>query len=162
MPLKRLFERVLLRPADLEPSRDDFEVVGVFNPGAVRVKDEVMLLVRVAERPRTERPGYTALPRWSSHGNLAVDWVSNEELEPVDPRVVKRKADGLVRLTFTSHLRVVRFGDGRIRRRGPADHATLRPLLLHVCRGVASWGGHGPRLDARFPRLLASRRDLLL
>ena len=54
MPLKRLFERVLLRPADLEPSRDDFEVVGVFNPGAVRVKDEVMLLVRVAERPREE------------------------------------------------------------------------------------------------------------
>jgi len=113
MPLKRLFERVLLRPADLEPSRDDFEVVGVFNPGAVRVKDEVMLLVRVAERPREERPGYTALPRWSNDGNLAVDWVSNEELEPVDPRVVKRKADGLVRLTFTSHLRVVRCGDGR-------------------------------------------------
>jgi predicted GH43/DUF377 family glycosyl hydrolase len=29
------------------------------------------------------------------------------------PRVVKRKADGLVRLTFISHLRVVRCGDGR-------------------------------------------------
>ena len=66
---------MLLRPADLKPSRDDFEVVGVFNPGAVRVEDEVMLLVRVAERPREERPGYTALPRWSNHGELAVDWV---------------------------------------------------------------------------------------
>ena len=31
----------------------------------------------------------------------------------IDPRVVKRKADGLVRLTFISHLRVVRCGDGR-------------------------------------------------
>ena len=31
----------------------------------------------------------------------------------LDPRVVKRKADGLVRLTFISHLRVVRCGDGR-------------------------------------------------
>ena len=31
----------------------------------------------------------------------------------LDPRVVKGKADGLVRLTFISHLRVVRCGDGR-------------------------------------------------
>jgi predicted GH43/DUF377 family glycosyl hydrolase len=31
----------------------------------------------------------------------------------LDPRVVKRKADGLVRITFISHLRVVRCGDGR-------------------------------------------------
>jgi predicted GH43/DUF377 family glycosyl hydrolase len=113
MPLKRLFERVLLSPADLKPSRDDFEVIGVFNPGAVRVKDEVILLARVAERPRETRSGYTALPRWDRQGNLAVDWISDKELEPVDPRVVRRKSDGLVRLTFTSHLRVVRCGDGR-------------------------------------------------
>ncbi len=31
----------------------------------------------------------------------------------LDPRVVKRKADGLVRLTFISHLRAVRCRDGR-------------------------------------------------
>ena len=42
-----------------------------------------------------------------------MDWVPDAELEPVDPRVVRRKADGLVRLTFTSHLRLVRCGDGR-------------------------------------------------
>jgi predicted GH43/DUF377 family glycosyl hydrolase len=113
MPLKRLYERLLLRPSDLRPSRDDFEVVGVFNPGAIRVGDEVVLLVRVAEQPREHREGYTGLPRWNNHGELAIDWVNNQELEPVDPRVVRRKADGLVRLTFTSHLRVVRCGDGR-------------------------------------------------
>ena len=62
MPLKRLFERVLLRPADLEPSRADFEVVGVFNPGAVRVNGEVLLLVRVAERPREVRPDTPPCP----------------------------------------------------------------------------------------------------
>ena len=42
-----------------------------------------------------------------------IDWVSDDTIEPLDPRVVKRKADGLVRLTFISHLRVVRCGDGR-------------------------------------------------
>jgi predicted GH43/DUF377 family glycosyl hydrolase len=113
MPLERLFERLLLRPADIKPTRDDFEVVGVFNPGAVRALDEVILLVRVAEAPREHRPGHIGLPRWNHHGEQIVDWVRNEEVEIVDPRVVRRKADGLVRLTFTSHLRVVRCGDGR-------------------------------------------------
>jgi predicted GH43/DUF377 family glycosyl hydrolase len=67
----------------------------------------------VAERPRERRPGFTGLPRWGLAGGLTIDWVSDAELEAVDPRVVRRKADGLVRLTFTSHLRVVRCGDGR-------------------------------------------------
>src|SRR5947209_4003028 len=113
MTIRRLSTRLLLRPEDVPPSRDDFEVVGVFNPGAVRAGDEVVLLVRVAERPRERRPGFTGLPRWDPSAGLTIDWVADADLVPVDPRVVRRKADGLVRLTFTSHLRVVRCGDGR-------------------------------------------------
>ncbi len=92
MTIRRLSTRLLLRPEDVPPSRDGFEVVGVFNPGAVRAGDEVVLLVRVAERPRERRPGFTGLPRWGTASGLTVDWVSD---------------------TFTSHLRVVRCGDGR-------------------------------------------------
>ncbi len=113
MTIRRLSTQLLLRPQDVPPSRDDFEVVGVFNPGAVRAGDEVVLLVRVAERPREKRPGLTGLPRWDPAAGLTVDWVSDSELDPIDPRVVRRKADGLVRLTFISHLLVVRCGDGR-------------------------------------------------
>jgi predicted GH43/DUF377 family glycosyl hydrolase len=114
MPLKRLMNRLLLEPGDVPASRADFEVVSVFNPGAVRRWDgEVVLLVRVAERPRERRPGFTGLPRWDPAGGLTVDWVPDTELEPIDPRVVRRKADELVRLTFTSHLRVVHCGNGR-------------------------------------------------
>jgi predicted GH43/DUF377 family glycosyl hydrolase len=94
-------------------SREDFEVVGVFNPGAIRVGDEVMLLVRVAERPRERRAGFLGLPRWEPRGGLVVDWVNESEWKSLDARVVSNKADGLVRLTFTSHLRVVNCGDGR-------------------------------------------------
>ena len=61
MLLKRHFERLLLSPSDLTPLRDDFEVVGVFNPGAILANGEVILLVRVAERPREARSGYAAL-----------------------------------------------------------------------------------------------------
>jgi len=110
--IRRLSTRLLLRPVDLPPSRSDFEVVGVFNPGAVLVDGEVVLLVRVAERPRENRRGFTGLPRWDAAAGLTVDWVPNVDLEVIDPRVVRRKADGLVRLTFTSHLRVVRCGQG--------------------------------------------------
>jgi beta-1,2-mannobiose phosphorylase / 1,2-beta-oligomannan phosphorylase len=113
MILKRHFEKLLLRPEDLKPSREDFEVVGAFNPGAIRAGDEVILLVRVAERPRERREGFTASPRWVPGEGPTIDWLPDDEIEVVDPRVVKRKADGLVRLTFISHLRVVRCGDGR-------------------------------------------------
>jgi predicted GH43/DUF377 family glycosyl hydrolase len=113
MSLRRRATRLLLRPEDIRPSREDFAVVGVFNPGAVRQGGEVVLLVRVAERPLERRPGFTGLPRWDPAEGLTVDWVPDAELDPIDPRVVRRKADGLVRLTFLSHLRVVRCGDGR-------------------------------------------------
>ncbi len=113
MLLKRHFERLLLRPSDQKPLRDDFEVVGVFNPGAIVVGGEVILLVRVAERPRERRQGMTALPRWVAGLGLEIDWLPDDAIEVIDPRVVKRKADDLVRLTFLSHLRVVRCGDGR-------------------------------------------------
>jgi predicted GH43/DUF377 family glycosyl hydrolase len=113
MTVPRLSTQLLLRPADAPPSRDDFEVVGVFNPGAVRTHNGVVLLVRVAERPHERRPGFTGLPRSDANSALTIDWVENAELDAVDPRVVRRKADGLVRLTFISHLRVIRCGDGR-------------------------------------------------
>lgn len=112
MAVPRLATRLLLRPEDVPPSRTDFEVVGVFNPGAVRAGAEVVVLVRVAERPREQRDGFTGLPRWDSTKGLTIDWVPDAELDVIDPRVVRRKADGLVRLTFISHLRVIRC-DGR-------------------------------------------------
>jgi predicted GH43/DUF377 family glycosyl hydrolase len=111
--VKRLFNACLLRPGDVQPSQTDLEVVGTFNPGAVAVGDEVVLLVRVAEGPRERRAGFTALPRWDSGSGLVVDWVPDEELYVVDQRVVRYKQDGSVRLTFISHLLVIGSIDGR-------------------------------------------------
>jgi predicted GH43/DUF377 family glycosyl hydrolase len=146
MTVNRLSTKLLLRPGDIPPSRDDVEVVGVFNPGAVRVDDEVVLLVRVAERSRERRPGYVGLPRWGASGHLHVDWVSEDRLDAIDTRVVKRKSDGLVRLTFTSHFRVVRCGDGTVVR-----HIS-RPQLLPE-NEWEEYGVEDPRitfLDGRY------------
>jgi len=110
--IRRISETLLMRPEDLKPLRNDFTVIGVFNPGAVRVNGEIILLVRVAEKPREFRPGLVGLPRCGAEGGIVVDWVPEEELEQADPRIARRKADNLVRLTSLSHLRVFRSPDG--------------------------------------------------
>jgi predicted GH43/DUF377 family glycosyl hydrolase len=104
---------LMIRPEDVKPSRDDLTVVGTFNPGAAKLGDEVVLLVRIAERPREKRDGYCGLPRWEPEHGIVVDWVSENEIDWIDSRVIRKKQDGLVRLTFTSHLRVARSKDGR-------------------------------------------------
>ena len=110
---RRFRTSCMLLSSDLTPSQEDLEVVGVFNPGAVAFGEGVVLMVRVAERPRERRPGFTALPRWVPGSGVVVDWAPDEELAPIDARVVERKADGLVRLTFTSHIRTMFSRDGR-------------------------------------------------
>ena len=47
----RISEQRLLGPEDLRPLNDQYDVIGVFNPGAVRVEDQIVLIARVAERP---------------------------------------------------------------------------------------------------------------
>lgn len=146
MTASRIATKVLLRPGDVPPSRDGFEVVGTFNPGVVQAGDEVVLLVRVAERPRERRTGLTPLPRWDRDDGLTVDWFPNDELDPVDPRVVRRRADGLVRLTFISHLRVVRCGDGR-------EVREVTPVTFGPGDEVEEFGVEDPRItpiDGRF------------
>jgi len=96
------------------------EVIGAFNPGAVHVDSlaggaQVVLLVRVAERPRHTEEGCTPLPRYEKNGRLVVDQVSNDRLTYRDPRVVHVQTDNgkpVLRLTFVSHLRVLRSKDG--------------------------------------------------
>ena len=51
---RRLAANPLITPADVKPSLPSLEVVSVFNAAAARVGDEIVLLLRVAERPRTD------------------------------------------------------------------------------------------------------------
>lgn len=108
----RLHQQLVIRPQDVAASSDHMEVIGTFNPGAAEHDGDVVILVRVAERPREQREGFTGLPRWSD-GRVVVDWMPNDKVRLLDPRVVQRTEDDLLRLTFTSHLRVVRSRDGR-------------------------------------------------
>ena len=112
MAVQRLDTACLLRPGDVEPSSPELEVVGTFNPGAIEVEGEVVLMVRVAERPRENREGHVGLPR-REDGRVVVDWLAEGAVEPLDPRLTRVRENGLLRLTMTSHLLALRSGDGR-------------------------------------------------
>ena len=60
--VRRFADNPILVPSQIQPSRPDFEVVGVFNPGAIRVGDETVLLLRVAEAPLAVAPDHVASP----------------------------------------------------------------------------------------------------
>jgi len=114
MPLARLFTHCLLRPADVTPSQQDLQVVGAFNPGVTTLGSEILLLVRVAEAPAETRPGWVGLPRWDlAENKVVIDWVREDEVIRDDTRSVRFKRDGIVRLTFVSHLCLARSRDGR-------------------------------------------------
>lgn len=51
---RRLVENPLITPKDVRPSLPELEVVSVFNAAVAKVGDEVILLLRVAERPRSD------------------------------------------------------------------------------------------------------------
>ena len=133
MPPTRRETRCLLTPADLPPSRPDFEVVGAFNPAAIQLDDgRVRLLVRVAERPTAQREGFVAAPRYDADGQIVIDWLDQRRLSTHDPRMVVFADTGFKRLTFVNHLRIVTLEpDGRrVQSLGPildhhADHAAF-------------------------------------
>lgn len=102
----------MLSPGDVPPSRDDLEVIGCFNPGAVEIDGRVHLLIRVAERPREKREGFVGLPFMRPERGIAFDWVSQKDFRRLDDRIVETRADGRIRLTSLSHLRLATSADG--------------------------------------------------
>ena len=144
--IARLSDSLLLRPCDVQPSQAGWEVVGVFNPAVTIVGDETVMLVRVAERPGNDdsgtsdtRLGWTPLPRWTSGGEAAVDWVRDIDLNTTDARVVAIKTSGDLRLTSVSHFQV-------FRRPTSSDQAwTLAGVVLPKI-GTEEYGIEDPRI----------------
>lgn len=142
--IERFAENPLIVPADVTPSRPDMEVIGAFNPGAVRVGDDTLLLVRVAERPVAE-PGYAATavldPRRPGEVEILRFRTDDPDFAQSDPRAFSYK--GETYLTSLSHLRVARApGDGRA--------FTLDPVPSFFPAG--DFEAHGAE-DARVIRL---------
>lgn len=103
----------IIKPKDVKPSRDDFEVIGVFNAGVARFEDEIILLLRVAERPIGRHPNVISTAVYDvTKADFVVKDFSKEtgENDFSDPRLIK--TPGGTYLTSISHLKLARSKDG--------------------------------------------------
>jgi len=114
MYVKRFAENPLIVPGDVPPSRPDYEVVGSFNAGAIIYKDEILLLLRVAERPRDKADGEELAPILNpATGQIEELRIKHGKpgLDIIDSRIFSYK--DRTYLTSISHLRLARSGNGR-------------------------------------------------
>ncbi|HEY3668641.1 MAG TPA: glycoside hydrolase family 130 protein [Polyangiaceae bacterium] len=111
--VRRFSGNPILSPSQLEPSRPDFEVVGVFNPGVIRVGDETTLLLRVAEAPLDVPAHHVAAPIYDPESKRVVvrSWPKDTPfLDTSDSRLITIGNDTF--LTSISHFRRARSRDG--------------------------------------------------
>lgn len=107
-------ENPLISHDDVKPSRPDFEVIGAFNAGAALYDGEIVLLLRVAERPISSSPDVILCPHLDDAGELIMTAVRRDDpdYDTRDSRLVVNRASGELFLTSISHLRLARSKDG--------------------------------------------------
>lgn len=119
---QRFLQNPLLTTGDITPSRPDFVVECVMNPGAFQFDNKTWLLLRVAERP-PQKEEMVSLPIMRKDGSMQIlefD-IHDPKLDTSDPR--KYTYNGEMFLSTISHLRLVCSNDG-IHFSEPDDYPT--------------------------------------
>lgn len=112
MELVKTAKNPIIRPVDIKPSRPDFEVICAFNAGVAQYEGEVLLLIRVAERPVNTKSNYYLSPIYDEESkNLVIKEFDKRrnDFDFSDPRVIITP-EGTY-LTSISHLRIARSCD---------------------------------------------------
>lgn len=105
---RRFSDKPLIRPEDIKPFDDRFEVVGVFNPGVTEINGEILLLLRVAVRPKQD-DHFLRVPVLRD-GKIETLQLDKSELDCSDERVAVEK--GRRFLTSMSYFQVATSADG--------------------------------------------------
>lgn len=140
--MRRYEQNPVIRPADVPPSTPGMEVIGAFNAAATRFGDEIILLLRVAERPIPSGPDTICFPMADEvDGQPVLRRVELRRDDPdadaSDPRAVVYK--GHTYLSSISHLRLARSKDG--------FHFTVDPQPTLLPRGpYERYGIEDPRI----------------
>lgn len=102
----------IIEPKDITPTRDDFDVIGVFNAAAARLGDEVLLLLRVAEKPKAdEKYVYAPVYDIKTKSIVLKPFDKNDtDIDFSDPRLIVTKQGTY--LTSISHLKLARSQNG--------------------------------------------------
>lgn len=106
--VRRFAENPLICTQHVRPSREDAVVFGVFNCGAVRYGDEILLLLRIAEKV-IPRPGYQSTFILETRKDGTVELVTHSV---PGERPEDLNYQGYWCLPYHSHLRLARSRDG--------------------------------------------------
>jgi beta-1,2-mannobiose phosphorylase / 1,2-beta-oligomannan phosphorylase len=112
--LNRSSNNPIVKPSDVKPSFDGYNVVGAFNPAAVLYNNEFILLIRVAENCIPKK-GKIRVPIYKfADGDGFPDIL---EFDETDPEVKLKDTRGVVYkgidyLSSLSHIRIARSKDG--------------------------------------------------
>ena len=113
MPLKRYPSNPIITANHVKASIADYQVIGVLNAAVTKFDDQVLLLLRVAERPLNSNIDYILSPVYNSDTNTTVikRFRKNDpDVDSSDPRLIKTA--GTTFLTSISHFRIAKSKDG--------------------------------------------------
>ncbi|MFC4182503.1 BtaManbiosPhlase [Saccharococcus thermophilus] len=117
MHVYRYEENPLITPEDVPPYHEGFEVIGTFNAGVTKFRDEIILLLRVAERPVSHDENIVQAPVFNPDTGLVEIYEFRKDdprYDFSDPRVIQNASTGqFAYLTSLSYLRIARSKDGR-------------------------------------------------
>lgn len=116
MKVNRYPENPLVTPKDVKPSMSGYEVICSFNAAVIEHNDEILMLMRVAERPVNHKKDLVLIPIVDFEAGTAKQKIlsfsaTTEGINLDDPRIVL--FPGQVYLTSISHFRIARSKDGR-------------------------------------------------
>lgn len=132
----------LIVPSMLKPTLPELEVMGAFNAGATTVGDETILLLRVAERCRSEE-GHAAIPVYSfadgqGQPEIVKFRTDDPDVELLDTRGVVHQGK-----TFLSTLSTIRVA----RSRNGVEFAVDEKPLIYPCVPSEQYGCEDPRVQ---------------
>lgn len=132
----------IITPGMLKPTAPELEVMGAFNAGAVAFEDQILLLLRVAERCKSD-PDYTAVPIYRfKDGESELEIMRFNKSDPdvrlKDTRGVVHK--GIDYLTTLSTIRVARSTDG-------VNFTVDDKPFLYPCNISEQYGCEDPRVQ---------------
>jgi len=104
----------IIKPEDVEPSLEGYKVLGAFNPGATRFKDEILLLLRVAEGCEP-KAGFIRTPVYRFDKEQSYPDIMEFEKDDLDVSLKDTRGvvyKGQDYLSTISHIRLARSKDG--------------------------------------------------
>jgi len=105
-------KQLIIQTKDIKPSNPKLKVLGIFNPGITRYKDDIIMIARVAEvASQTEDDNYL-VPVITKKNDIDIIKIpkNNPEYDYSDSRLIRNHQKNY--LTSISHFRIGRSKDG--------------------------------------------------